>query len=145
MYSNIIITSQLRLQLRAPCVPPPIFVFRCYDNIQPPVCTYLNINYSVYIIVNIYVRVVAPGTVCPGAHFCVREICIITNNGVPIQHLPKNPNTISTHIFAIQPFQNIPTNFPSWRRYTFLRVRLRNQRFLPHPQKNWSPLRTVFI
>ena len=33
--------------------------------------------------------------------------------------------------------------FPSWRRYTFLRVRLRNQRFLPHPQKNWSPLRAA--
>ncbi len=91
MYSNIIITSQLRLQLRAPCVPPPIFVFRCYDNIQPPVCTYLNINYSVYIIVNIYVRVVAPGTVYPGAHFCVYKICIFTNNDVPIKHLLQNP------------------------------------------------------
>ena len=32
---------------------------------------------------------------------------------------------------------------PSWRRYTFLRVRLRNRRFLPHPQKNWSPLRVA--
>ena len=94
------------------------------------------------LIVRLRNRDVALGTMCPGAHFCVREICVITNNGVPIQHLPKNPNTISTHIFAIQPFQNIPTNFPSWRRYTFLRVRLRNQRFLPHPKNTGGEFST---
>ena len=60
------------------------------------VCTYLYINYSVFKIIYACVRVVAPGTVCPGAHFCVREICIITNNAAPIKFRTQNPNTIIT-------------------------------------------------
>ena len=47
----------------------------------------------------------------PRAHFCVRGICIITNNAIPIKFRTQNPNTISTPIFAIQPSQNIPRQF----------------------------------
>ncbi len=39
------------------------------------------------------------------------------------------------HIFAQHVSYISSTHFLSWRRYTFLRVRLQNRRFLPHPQK----------
>ena len=77
---------------------------------------------------------------CPPAHFCVYGICIITNNGAFIKYRTKTPQTIF-HLTHQCVFTEISTpNSPYWRRYTFLRVRLRNRRFLPHPQKNWSPL-----
>ena len=62
----------------------------------PAACTDLYINYSVYIIVNIHVRVVAGGSVNPPAHFCVYRIYIITNNVLPIKYIPNNLSQIST-------------------------------------------------
>ena len=111
---------------------------------------------------------VTAGTVCPAALY---DICFFVepqqrrlrnggfcesrrhisslNNLQPHQqrcaHIISNPNILSnsnsTHHCVSSNFLH---PFPSWRRYTFLRVRLRNQRFLPHPQKNWSPLRAAY-
>ena len=75
------------------------------------------------------------GSVNPHAIYHVRAIYNPTNNAMPIKFRTQNPNTISTTIFAKQPSQNPPHKFSFWRRYTFLRVRLRNKRFLPRLQK----------
>ena len=72
---------------------------------------------------------------CPPAHFCVYGICIITNNGAFIKYRTKTPQTIIHLIYHCVFTKIFPPNSPYWRRYTFLRVRLRNRRFLPHPQK----------
>ena len=53
---------------------------------------------------------------------------------------PKNLHHPSLCVFKI-----FHAHHPFWRRYTFLRVRLRNRRFLPHPYKNWSPLRSACV
>ncbi len=61
----------------------------------------------------------------------------------PIQYLVQTPRTI-LHLIHYCVFSKSTPNSPSWRRYTFLRVWLRNRRFLPHPQKNWSPLPAAY-
>ena len=75
------------------------------------------------------------GGLYPAAIYFVYAIYNPTNNAMPIKFRIQTPNTIATTIFAKQPSQNPPTNSPFWRRYTFLRVRLRNKRFLPRLQK----------
>ena len=96
-----------------------------------------------FIVVYIRKRTVTPGTVCPGAIYHARAIYNPTNNAVPIKYRNQTPMQFP-NLYSQYSLPKIsPNNFPSWRRYTFLRVQLRNHRFLPHPQKNWSPLRTV--
>ena len=69
------------------------------------------------------------GGLHPAAHFCVYVICVTTNNGVLIKYITHNAFIIYKPIFALY-FLKSPYDFPSWRRYTFLRVRKRNHRFL---------------
>ena len=95
----------------------------------------------IYTFYNLAIASVTAGTVCPAAHFCVGEICIFTNNVVQIKY--RNQNQFHNHNHHCVFIKIFSTHFRYWRRYTFLRVRLRNRRFLPHPQKNWSPLRTA--
>ena len=96
-----------------------------------------------FIVVYIRKRTVTPGTVCPGAIYHARAIYNPTNNAVPIKYRNQTPMQFP-NLYSQYSLPKIsPNNFPSWRRYTFLRVQLRNLRFLPHQQKNRSPLRTA--
>ena len=64
------------------------------------------------LIVRLRNRDVAPGTMCPGAHFCVRKICIYTNNAVPIKYLPKTQIQFA-HPYSQYNISKIsPTIFP---------------------------------
>ena len=64
------------------------------------------------LIVRLRNRDVAPGTVCPGAHFCVRKICIYTNNAVLIKYLPKTQIQFA-HPYSQYNISKIsPTIFP---------------------------------
>ena len=106
---------------------------------------YLRVNFLQYI--NPSIIVCFPNSsvgLHPDAHFCVREICVYTNNADYIKYRIKKSEQFLSSSIIVCLSKYSPTRSPFWRRYTFLRVRLRNHRFLPHPQKNWSPLRTVF-
>ena len=80
-----------------------------------------------YIFLELYVHVfasVTAGSVNPAAIYVVRTIYNPTNNVVLIKYRTQNPHTIYTSIFALHVSYISSTHSPSWRRYTFLRVRL---------------------
>ena len=102
--------------------------------IKKPVAVTDGVHASIHFY-NLAIASVTAGSANPTAHFCVRGICSITNNGVPLKNLKPKPKIIFTPIFAIQTSQILPTNFPFLRRYAFLHVRLLNHKYLSHQQK----------
>ena len=56
------------------------------------------------------------------------------DDGVSIKYKTETPIQFKQYLQYIF-FIICSIHYPSWRRYTFLRVRKRNRRFLPHPQK----------
>ena len=74
----------------------------------------------IFLIVYAFESIVAPGTVCPPAHFCAHRICISTNNALFIKNQNKNSiqfrNTYPKDVFIKSYF----IHSPYLRRYTFL-------------------------
>ena len=80
--------------------------FRCYYNIQPPVCSYIYINYYIHIyiiipFIQLYMSLyasVARRFWNPRAIYNDYTIYNPTNNSVPIQYLAQNQNNFYAYI-----------------------------------------------
>ncbi len=83
--------------------------------------------------------------VCPSAIFFVYMNSVLLPTTVCVYNISTKPQIFfqPTHHCTFLKISSLQS--PSWRRYAFLRVRLRNQRFLPHPQKTRSIIQCLFI
>ena len=103
-----------------------VYEFRCYDNIQPPMCSYIYINYYIHIyiiipFIQLYMSLYAA---------VARRFCESSRPFLCFFEYVLLPTTLITYNISPKPSPNI---FPLGGDTPFYLISQRNRRFLPHP------------